>query len=327
MKKISICITYYNQKEFVKQSLDSVLSIDYPCDFEILCGDDGSTDGTLDVVKEYAQEYPNNIKYFVMDRDNSPKSINRASLNRLNLAKNANGDYIMFLDGDDFYCDVTFVKEALQVFEKNEKVEVCAFNFEYLHPDNTVEIYNQKMTVGLIDNKKYISTGAYTPSGACIFKNILNEERFELLEKINNFDDNAITIYFLQFGDLYYFDKSIYVYRQTNNSLWNSVNNIEQDLLNAFDYKLICDSAPLFKKEIAKRQYGAIRKVYKNRKNLQKQLGENFERYLTIAQKNNDNFMEDVLRWNNSKYIKKIKIVIRWYMFKQFANTNKTRTV
>ena len=253
MKKISICITYYNQKEFVKQSLDSVLSIDYPCDFEILCGDDGSTDGTLDVVKEYAQEYPNNIKYFVMDRDNSPKSINRASLNRLNLAKNANGDYIMFLDGDDFYCDVTFVKEALQVFEKNEKVEVCAFNFEYLHPDNTVEIYNQKMTVGLIDNKKYISTGAYTPSGACIFKNILNEERFELLEKINNFDDNAITIYFLQFGDLYYFDKSIYVYRQTNNSLWNSVNNIEQDLLNAFDYKLICDSAPLFKKEIAKR--------------------------------------------------------------------------
>lgn len=59
--KISICITYYNQEKFVRQSLDSVLAIDYPCDFEILCGDDGSDDNMIDIIKEYAEKYPDNI--------------------------------------------------------------------------------------------------------------------------------------------------------------------------------------------------------------------------------------------------------------------------
>ena len=51
--KISFLVTYYNQKKYVKQSMDSILAIDKPCDWEILVGDDGSTDGTDEEVKKY----------------------------------------------------------------------------------------------------------------------------------------------------------------------------------------------------------------------------------------------------------------------------------
>ena len=292
------------------------MAIEFPCDYEILCGDDGSSDGTIDIIKEYAMKYPDNIKYFVMDREEKEKSINRASLNRLNLAKNAAGDYIMFLDGDDYYCDKTFVKEAINIFKNNENTEVCTFNFKYLHTDNSQEIFKQSIKEGFIDVKEYISKGAYTHSGACIFKNILNKEKLELLNKINNFDDNAITIYFLQFGDIYYFDKPVYVYRQTNNSLWNSVNNIEQDLLNAIDYKLICESAPNLKKEIAKRQYNAIKKVYKNKKYLKTKLGNKYNNYLAKVKQNNDEFLVDMLTWNDLNLRKKFELMIEWYKFK-----------
>ena len=50
-KKITFCITYYNQQEFVAQSIESILALDKPCDFEILIGDDGSTDNTIEKVK------------------------------------------------------------------------------------------------------------------------------------------------------------------------------------------------------------------------------------------------------------------------------------
>lgn len=314
MAKISICITYYNQQDFVKQSLDSVLAIEFPCDYEILCGDDGSSDGTLDIIKEYALKYPDHIKYFVMDRDEKGKSINRASLNRLNLAKNATGDYIMFLDGDDYYCDKTFVKEAINIFKNNENTEVCAFNFAYLHTDNTKEVFNQKLTEGLIDSRKYISTGAYTHSGACVFKNILDNEKLELLNKINNFDDNAITIYFLQFGNLYYFNKSIYLYRQTVHSLWNSANSIERDLLNAFDYKLMCDSAPSLINEINKRQYSFIKSIYKHKHKLKYILDQHYTKYIDLAKRNNDKFILNLLAWPKLTWIDKLKTKLHWFI-------------
>lgn len=314
MNKISICIIFYNQQEFVKQSLDSVLAIDFPCDFEILCGDDGSTDGTLDIIKEYANKYPDNIRYFVTDRKETEKSINRASLNRLNLAKNTTGDYIMFLDGDDFYCDKSFIKEAIEVFEKNNNLAVCAFNFKYLHSDNTEEIFNQTMTTGFVNNKKYISNGMYTVSGACVFRNTLDEEKIKILSGINDFDDNAITIYMLQFGDLYYINKPVYTYRQSSDSLWNSINETEQNILNAFDYHLITQFAPKFQKEILKRLFGAIKHLWKKRIKLKKEV-KNLEKYIALAEKHQDWLMYNILCYNELDILKKIKIYLKYVKY------------
>ena len=53
MSKISFLVTYYNQAQYVSQSLESILAIDFPddCLYEILVGDDGSNDGTQAAVQ------------------------------------------------------------------------------------------------------------------------------------------------------------------------------------------------------------------------------------------------------------------------------------
>ena len=71
--KVSFLVTYYNQKEYVKRSLDSILEIDKPCDWEILVGDDGSSDGTIEEVYKYVEMYPDNIKLYIMPRENGKK--------------------------------------------------------------------------------------------------------------------------------------------------------------------------------------------------------------------------------------------------------------
>lgn len=313
--KITFCVTYFNQEEFVEQSINSILAIDIPCDFEILCGDDGSTDNTAKKIEELQQLYPDKIKYFRFERKETVKSINRASLNRLNLARYAKGNYILFLDGDDYYCSKSFIQNALNIFQEYKNVEICMFNFKYLHINLVEEIFPQKIIQGFVNKKKYISKGMYSHSGACIFKNILDKQKLEKLLSINNFDDNAITIYMLQFGDLYYINEPIYIYRQTDNSLWNSINYVEQSLVNAFDYKLISETAKIFNKQIAKRQYPSIKYLYRNKKDIKNKLGEKYCKYLDIAKNNNDIFIENILKYNELKIIDKIKTQLLWFFY------------
>ena len=190
------------------------------------------------------------------------------------------------------------------------------FNFKYLHTNSVEEIFPQRMTQGFVNSSKYISKGRYSHSGACMFKNILDKQKINEMLHINNFDDNAITIYMLQFGDLYYIDEPIYIYRQTDNSLWNSINYTEQCLVNALDYKLISITAKTFHKQIAKRQYASIKYLYCNKKNLKEQLGSNFCKYLNLTQNYNDIFIENILKWNELGIIDKIKTQFSWIFYK-----------
>ena len=318
MEKISFCVTYYNQESCVEKSLSSIFSMDIPCDFEVIVGDDGSSDNTLSEVKKFIDLYPNKIKVFVQDRTENAKTINRASLNRLNIAKQATGDYIIFLDGDDHYCYNGVIKKALTILNNDKELIACGANFKYVYPDGREEVFTQKLIEGKIKSTNYISNGYYIPSGAILFRNILTKENINFLEKINNFDDNAITIYMLQFGDLYYTDTVFYGYYQCPNSLWSQCNNIEKDILNAMDYKLITMMAPQFQLEILKRQYGALKALYKTKSILHKSAA----KYIDICKNNKDTFLLNLFNWNEISATQRFKAIIDWNLIKLSKKLN-----
>ena len=58
MPKVSVLIITYNQKNFIRQAIDSVLAQKTTFPIEILVGDDFSTDGTRDIIQEYERQYP-----------------------------------------------------------------------------------------------------------------------------------------------------------------------------------------------------------------------------------------------------------------------------
>lgn len=91
--KISIIIPVYNSEKYLKKCLDSVLNqtID---DFEVICIDDGSTDGSLSILQKYAQEY-NNLRVLSQSNQGQGKARNFA-------ISQANGEYIGFVDSDDY---------------------------------------------------------------------------------------------------------------------------------------------------------------------------------------------------------------------------------
>lgn len=304
--KISFCVTYYNQSGFVSQSLDSILALNMPCDFEILLGDDGSADDTVEKVKEYQSRFPDKIKVFIMPREADKKYnfIHRAAANRLNLVEHATGDFIMFLDGDDHYCATDFVPKALTQFEKNKNLVACAFDYQMEYPDR---IEQPRMPVKNFAVTDYVK-GIYIPSGAFVFKNVFDGKKIAFLKQTKNFDDNVITLYVLQFGDLAYIDEPVYGYRQNEGSIWNSVSELEKNIINAKDYFILSEIVPKFKDLILYRQFFSIKKVWKKRYSLRKILGnEKFEDHLNDIQKRGNIFLENCFCWRKKSWFEKIK--------------------
>ena len=91
--KVSVIIPVYNVEKYLHQCLDSIINQTFK-NIEIICVDDGSTDSSAKILEEYAQKY-SFIK--VIHQQNL-----YAGVARNNGMKIASGEYVFFLDGDDF---------------------------------------------------------------------------------------------------------------------------------------------------------------------------------------------------------------------------------
>jgi glycosyltransferase involved in cell wall biosynthesis len=92
--KISIIVPIYNQAAFIRETVDSVLGQDYP-NLELVLSDDGSTDGTSEILSEYAAREPERVKVVTSEH-------NTGIAGAFNRALQAHsGDYIAWLGGDD----------------------------------------------------------------------------------------------------------------------------------------------------------------------------------------------------------------------------------
>lgn len=129
--KLSIIVISYNEKEYISEAIESCLNQNFVDSFEIIIGDDGSSDGSISVIKSYVEKYPNVIKYFIMDRSNIKDVI--PSIRVSNIIKKgldiAKGQYLMILSGDDFFCDRNKFSKQIQFLDNNSQYVACYSDF------------------------------------------------------------------------------------------------------------------------------------------------------------------------------------------------------
>ena len=127
MCKISIIIPVYNLENHIRRCLDSIY-IQNTRDIEVICIDDGSTDKSLNILQDYAQKYSN---MHVINQENQGVSVARnAGLSF------ANGEYILFVDGDDYLeCN------SLQSLKENvngESPDLVFFDYRIIATNNFI---------------------------------------------------------------------------------------------------------------------------------------------------------------------------------------------
>ena len=149
--KISIIIPMYNVEKYITTMLDSIKKQNYE-NYEVILINDGSTDNTLDVVKEWIKEN-NEKRFLVFNKENSGVSDSR----NIGIDK-SNGIYITFFDSDD-YIEKNYLCDAIAEIE-NKKLDVFISGFfsEILTENNC---NNKKICYKniLYDNKKILYDG------------------------------------------------------------------------------------------------------------------------------------------------------------------------
>lgn len=135
---VSVFMPTYNQKNFVKEAIESILMQDYE-NIEIVACDDGSTDGTQEVLKEYHEQYPDK---FVLQLSKKNQGITKNCNICLTACK---GKYIAFFAGDDLMLPGK-IKKQVEYMEKHPSCTICYHNLESFDSDTgkTLSYFNNK---------------------------------------------------------------------------------------------------------------------------------------------------------------------------------------
>ena len=138
MKKVSVIVPVYNVEKYLTKSLDSLVNQTLE-DIEIIVVNDGSTDNSKKIIETYKKKYPNKIKY--LEKPNGGLSDAR------NFGMpHATGEYIAFLDSDDYVELNTYEKMYNKAKEENADMVECDFIWEYPN--------KRKIDAGIIYNGK-----------------------------------------------------------------------------------------------------------------------------------------------------------------------------
>ncbi|SFB37573.1 glycosyltransferase family 2 protein [Algoriphagus aquimarinus] len=130
---VSICVQTYQHEKFIAQCLDSLLSQKTDFDFEIIVGEDGSSDRTGEICDLYAKNHPDKIRLFKRDPKNKI-SIRGKKTGRFNFLENlkaARGKYICLCDGDDYWSNDQKLQKQYQFL--NENPEISLVYSSYIH--------------------------------------------------------------------------------------------------------------------------------------------------------------------------------------------------
>ena len=201
--KVSILISFYNLSPYVDQTLQSVLDqkTDFP--IEILCADDGSSDDTADKLRAWCARYPETVRMFVMNREPGLKVDNRGRIRRLNairgrLFREARGEYICYLDGDDFYTDVHKLQKQADILDADtaHTYVACGHNgcYYWQSTGETKPIEKPIRECGLTAQEYW--SFLYVHTNALMFRN-LGLQGIDPYASGVTIDDNMLTAQFV----------------------------------------------------------------------------------------------------------------------------------
>jgi len=118
--KVSVLITAYQHEAYIAECLDGVLA-QQGVEFELLVGDDASTDGTRDVISRYACEHPDVVRAFFPERNmgHGGKAMFDVLVDR------ARGEYLAMLDGDDFWTSADKLRRQVDYLDDHPECAMC----------------------------------------------------------------------------------------------------------------------------------------------------------------------------------------------------------
>lgn len=212
---MSVIMIAYNQEDYIARAIESVLAQKVPFDYELLIGDDASTDGTAQTIRRYAEKYPDRIKAYFRHENIG------ASANAVDLLLQSRGEYLAFCEGDDFWIDTEKLARQVSFLEKNPVYIGCAHSC--LVVNEREEVLPKQRVSWLKPGKRVFtfrdfSGGRFLPgqTSTVVKRNLFlhaNDDMIGMMMCDHSISDRISNLIYLLQGNFYCFPECYGAYR------------------------------------------------------------------------------------------------------------------
>lgn len=220
---ISVMVITYNQERYIRQCLDGILSQKTQYRFEIVIGDDASTDKTFDIIQEYKERFPSKI------RSINEKHNVGVVRNFIRTIKSCRGEFLAFCEGDDYWIDENKLESQVSFLIQNSDYGLCYTDYNVFNEDDQTTIKGYLSSInsipieGFHPDKMIKGDSQIMTLTTCVRKSLLDEDYLRIMnDKSLLVGDFPTWLWIGLKSKIHFYKQSTAVYRVHKNSFTNS---------------------------------------------------------------------------------------------------------
>jgi len=232
--KVSVALITYNHERYIAQAIESVLMQQTNFDFDLVIGEDCSTDRTREIVQDFHQRYPEKIHLVLAEKNNG------ALQNIIHTTEACHGEYLAALEGDDCWISPERLQQQADFLDQHPDFAVCFGNArvfyedrsraDHLHrPENQKEVTTLE---DLIKDTNFIPSCTVMYRRSCVKSLPVWAKNLPMTDWLNN-------ILAAQYGKIGYINKVYGAYRVHPGGIWSRLPMVDHLQADIYFYEVI----------------------------------------------------------------------------------------
>lgn len=219
--RVSAIVISYNQEKYIAECLDGIFKQTGDFTVELVIGDDCSTDGTFEIIKNYVDKHSNNdveVKLLVTEKNiGMTKNLQRC-------LRACTGDFIAVCEGDDYWTDPLKLQKQVSFLAAHPECSIC-FHKINIYFQNTGEFLvfepNKKLVGNVFITRDLLHEYFIGNLSCCMYDakylKQVSDDLFDLF-----IGDWMLNIYYSRFGKIGYLEEVMSVYRKHDGGAWGN---------------------------------------------------------------------------------------------------------
>lgn len=238
--KLTILMPSYNRGQYIREAVSSVLAQKTDFGIKLIITDDCSTDGSVEIIQELQEKYPDIIEIILSDKNE------RLLANILKAQVKVKTEYFCVLDPDDYYTDELFLQKAVDYLEEHKEFTIYSANCMMLHDDKSKKLFiRNNVKEAVFDFNDLLQNNAIiTQTAGSIFRNVVYNEGIPQIIKdaIGTPSESSFRadteryIFHLKKGKAFFKNEPVAIYRIHKDGIWTKENQFHRNLLAAQAY-------------------------------------------------------------------------------------------